>query len=215
MILKAPARDAIQYGATITSVRPKSSPLNITLGLHHLNHSAAGNEWRTRRDHSSREFKLHVNRQTASCNLAERSQKTQSFQGGRRPAAADYLLDRARGNRQPLATAWPCDQSARQEMCPGGRAVGHKSPLIRNRQVCSRNWSGRRESNPRHTAWEAVVLPLNYARAGPSIAKARRQQQGAKAEPRAISRGRTACAIRLWRVAAFCAGWPAGSCRRD
>src|SRR5215831_16438417 len=25
-------------------------------------------------------------------------------------------------------------------------------------------WSGRRESNPRHTAWEAVVLPLNYAR---------------------------------------------------
>src|SRR5262249_47402048 len=26
-------------------------------------------------------------------------------------------------------------------------------------------WSGRRESNPRHTAWEAVVLPLNYARA--------------------------------------------------
>src|SRR5215471_8333928 len=28
-----------------------------------------------------------------------------------------------------------------------------------------RSWSGRRESNPRHTAWEAVVLPLNYARA--------------------------------------------------
>src|SRR5712691_4973788 len=27
-----------------------------------------------------------------------------------------------------------------------------------------RNWSGRWESNPRHTAWEAVVLPLNYAR---------------------------------------------------
>src|SRR5262249_45968687 len=27
-----------------------------------------------------------------------------------------------------------------------------------------RFWSGRWESNPRHTAWEAVVLPLNYAR---------------------------------------------------
>jgi hypothetical protein len=26
-------------------------------------------------------------------------------------------------------------------------------------------WSGRRESNPRHSAWEADVLPLNYARA--------------------------------------------------
>ena len=29
----------------------------------------------------------------------------------------------------------------------------------------AKRWSGRRESNPRHTAWEAVVLPLNYARA--------------------------------------------------
>jgi hypothetical protein len=29
----------------------------------------------------------------------------------------------------------------------------------------SKGWSGRWESNPRHTAWEAVVLPLNYARA--------------------------------------------------
>ena len=25
-------------------------------------------------------------------------------------------------------------------------------------------WSGRRESNPRHSAWEADVLPLNYGR---------------------------------------------------
>src|ERR1700730_11933577 len=31
--------------------------------------------------------------------------------------------------------------------------------------VSAELWSGRRESNPRHTAWEAVVLPLNYARA--------------------------------------------------
>ena len=27
-------------------------------------------------------------------------------------------------------------------------------------------WSGRRESNPRHSAWEADVLPLNYGRDG-------------------------------------------------
>jgi hypothetical protein len=27
-----------------------------------------------------------------------------------------------------------------------------------------KDWSGWRESNPRHTAWEAVVLPLNYTR---------------------------------------------------
>ena len=31
--------------------------------------------------------------------------------------------------------------------------------------MAAESWSGRRESNPRHTAWEAVVLPLNYARA--------------------------------------------------
>jgi hypothetical protein len=31
-------------------------------------------------------------------------------------------------------------------------------------QKLAKCWSGRRESNPRHTAWEAVVLPLNYAR---------------------------------------------------
>ena len=30
----------------------------------------------------------------------------------------------------------------------------------------AKNWSGQGESNPRHSAWEADVLPLNYARAG-------------------------------------------------
>jgi integrase len=32
------------------------------------------------------------------------------------------------------------------------------------RQKGSKYWSGRWESNPRHSAWEADVLPLNYAR---------------------------------------------------
>ena len=32
-----------------------------------------------------------------------------------------------------------------------------------------RTWSGRRGSNPRHSAWEADVLPLNYSRASTSI----------------------------------------------
>jgi hypothetical protein len=35
--------------------------------------------------------------------------------GRARPAAADYLLDRAIRSRQPLATAWPCGQLARNE----------------------------------------------------------------------------------------------------
>ena len=29
-----------------------------------------------------------------------------------------------------------------------------------------KTWSGRRGSNPRHSAWEADVLPLNYSRSG-------------------------------------------------
>src|SRR5437588_4939451 len=48
------------------------------------------------------------------------------------------------------------------------------------RESVTKVWSGRRESNPRHTAWEAVVLPLNYARASISIAKPGRDQQGAR-----------------------------------
>jgi hypothetical protein len=28
------------------------------------------------------------------------------------------------------------------------------------------SWSGRRDSNPRHSAWEADALPLNYSRVG-------------------------------------------------
>src|SRR5580704_807910 len=39
-------------------------------------------------------------------------------------------------------------------------------------------WSGRWESNPRHSAWEADVLPLNYARAWRRIAKRGGGRQG-------------------------------------
>ncbi len=39
-------------------------------------------------------------------------------------------------------------------------------------------WSGRWESNPRHSAWEADVLPLNYARTLFRIAKRGGRRQG-------------------------------------
>ena len=32
-----------------------------------------------------------------------------------------------------------------------------------------KTWSGRRGLNPRHSAWEADVLPLNYSRSRPSV----------------------------------------------
>src|SRR6185312_4596177 len=41
-----------------------------------------------------------------------------------------------------------------------------RAPEVRNGTPRSwKCWSGRGESNPRHSAWEADVLPLNYARA--------------------------------------------------
>src|ERR1700722_16330546 len=42
----------------------------------------------------------------------------------------------------------------------------------------SEGWSGRWESNPRHSAWEADVLPLNYARSWRRIAKRGGGRQG-------------------------------------
>ena len=39
----------------------------------------------------------------------------------------------------------------------------------KGRQAVRRHWSGRPGSNRRHSAWEADVLPLNYARANTSI----------------------------------------------
>jgi hypothetical protein len=36
--------------------------------------------------------------------------------------------------------------------------------LHSDRFTCSKLWSGRRDSNPRPTAWKAVTLPLSYSR---------------------------------------------------
>src|SRR6185437_1677178 len=44
--------------------------------------------------------------------------------------------------------------------------IGRSLPLMAAKPGLLRSigWSGRWESNPRHSAWEADVLPLNYAR---------------------------------------------------
>ena len=39
-----------------------------------------------------------------------------------------------------------------------------RTPARRPNREIVENWSGRGESNPRHSAWEADVLPLNYGR---------------------------------------------------
>jgi hypothetical protein len=42
-------------------------------------------------------------------------------------------------------------------------AIARRAPL-KGWAICE-FWSGRRGSNPRPTAWEAVTLPLSYSRA--------------------------------------------------
>jgi hypothetical protein len=49
---------------------------------------------------------------------------------------------------------------------PNVRAQRPFAVLTRHSAKGAKCWSGRWESDPRHTAWEAVVLPLNYARKG-------------------------------------------------
>src|SRR5579864_3276301 len=84
---------------------------------------------------------------------------------------AQYLFELSR--RDPLAL---------QPLVKPGQHLGTKNALdggaqlpklfcLLNRNLCllkchvlSLNWSGRRESNPRPTAWKAVTLPLSYSR---------------------------------------------------
>ena len=59
----------------------------------------------------------------------------------------------------------------------------------KGRRAVRRHWSGRPGSNRRHSAWEADVLPLNYARAKPaSIRRWRRRYP----QPRRRSKTRAA-----------------------
>jgi hypothetical protein len=47
---------------------------------------------------------------------------------------------------------------------PIRRRLGRQPQLARRMWGASEGWSGRRESNPRPTAWKAETLPLSYSR---------------------------------------------------
>jgi len=68
-------------------------------------------------------------------------------------------------------------------------------------QVVERKWSGRRGSNPRHQAWEACVLPLNYSRFGaysnPELSTTPRPSSSPSSPP-SLPRGSIAGAARCW-----------------
>jgi hypothetical protein len=61
---------------------------------------------------------------------------------------------------------------------PLGRKGTRTHAPADSRSDCGGEWSGRWESNPRHSAWEADVLPLNYARAPYSYPAFRRSGKG-------------------------------------
>ena len=96
-------------------------------------------------------------------------------------AGADLEAIRsAAGHTQAATTACYVRKIARGRQAPAGhRKVRNESSICHRERDGEREegeisaaidcnpsqiWSGRWESNPRHTAWEAVVLPLNYAR---------------------------------------------------
>jgi hypothetical protein len=87
-----------------------------------------------------------------------------------------FILRAVPGCHRRLAGVFPC-------RCPAELRIGHRTAKNgartaqrerEEREMSGRasesltiqrvGWSGRWESNPRHSAWEADVLPLNYAR---------------------------------------------------
>src|SRR5206468_3976807 len=65
---------------------------------------------------------------------------------------------------------------------------------FRNASAIFRNWSGRRDSNPRPQPWQGCALPLSYARApGPAVP--------AERAPHHTERGRV-CKDTVARIAA-------------
>ena len=65
--------------------------------------------------------------------------------------------------------------------------------------ISAKCWSGRWESNPRHAAWEAAVLPLNYARDGDQIRGGKAGRQGARSRLTLV-RGRGMIPLHCARV---------------
>ena len=75
--------------------------------------------------------------------------------------ADDYELFRAIGEPEsPNRRARTALLIKARWMSPGF-GLAHRSS---SSPQARRTWSGRRGSNPRHSAWEADVLPLNYSR---------------------------------------------------
>ena len=76
-----------------------------------------------------------------SCENKKREPRTRNARPGSRRDVTDYSTN----DRRETAS------------------INRKSP-VREMRVEALDWSGKRGSNPRHSAWEADALPLNYSR---------------------------------------------------
>ena len=81
--------------------------------------------------------------------------------GDQAPRPAGRALRRAGQGRRARAAV---PTSAASEPRVSGFPELGDAPARGSRQWTSEDWSGRRGSNPRPTAWEAVTLPLSYSR---------------------------------------------------
>ena len=70
-----------------------------------------------------------------------------------------------RGARSTRSRPRPCSSRAkRRSPRPGGHRRRPRLRFVRRPPSKDRNWSGRRDSNPRPQPWQGCALPLSYAR---------------------------------------------------
>ncbi len=83
--------------------------------------------------------------------------------GGHQRVLGDFDRGRLFQLFPPQSVPRPCGHNSPKQATVGNLAGFGLA--CQSKQRSSVGWSGRWESNPRHSAWEADVLPLNYARA--------------------------------------------------
>src|ERR1700688_5038830 len=96
--------------------------------------------------------------------------------GGREPRGGGAAKDRHGRRRPPECLAWPGLQSAlvsAPALAASATAEVAAPTDEKHLQVPegSYEWSGQRDLNPRHQAWEACALPLSYARSRHRVAR--------------------------------------------
>ncbi len=96
------------------------------------------------------------------------SQPDHSFDVPLQEASVSFVVDHAQVSAAPLGKKdrkkWDLFAATEEGYLGAGNVWSLLSRVMGPSRNSKSGWSGRRGSNPRHPAWEAGVLPLNYSR---------------------------------------------------